>query len=265
MAVFRIQEHTPDVYPRKSRDFQLLCNVFDCVNSSVKYDIDSIVDILDTVQCNDRVLPLLQTKLGFFTDKHLTAEELRLVLISFMKIVKDKGSRIGIREAIEVFLKISNISRKSKISILNVDKSIDKTPDRSLVKTRLANTYIVEISIESDKIDTTILTEILRYVLPAGYKLKYSFYKSTENITQTVYSDTIHIVFIKKIDNDGIRVLTDNVGGSEINYSDMYEGEFGIHGVGTTSTVPSNIEVEDKSDYLESLEGFTLGEQESEE
>lgn len=253
MAIFRTQEHTPDVYPRKSRDFQLLCNVFDCVNGGVKYDIDSIVDIVDTNQCNERLLPLLQTKLGFFTNENLTNEELRLVLIAFMKIVKDKGSRIGIREAIEVFLKVSNASKDSRIIVTNVDKSVNN----SLANTRLSNTYIVEVSIQSDKVDTTLLTEILKYVLPAGYQLRYSFYDTYENVIQVGSADTVQIVFIKKTDNDGIRVRDSKLEAELEN--GVNPVMHSVHGVSTTATVPQGINCDDTYLDRETFETLYLG------
>ena len=144
MAIFRLQENMPDVYVRKSRDFQLLCNSFDAVFNSVKNDIDSITNVVDTRLCSERLLPLLQTKLGFFTNKHLTATELRIVLQAFKYIVRDKGSRTGIREAIEVFLKVANASNKSRIQIVDNFVSIDGHTS----ETRPGNTYIVEVAIE---------------------------------------------------------------------------------------------------------------------
>lgn len=206
MAIFRLQENMPDVYVRKSRDFQLLCNSFDAVFNGVKNDIDSITNVVDTRLCSERLLPLLQTKLGFFTNKHLTATELRTVLQAFKYIVRDKGSRTGIREAIEVFLKVANASNKSRIQIVDNFVSIDGHTS----ETRPGNTYIVEVAIEGQQMDTTLLTELLKYVLPAGYQLKYSFYNATQTVTQIHDKDTVHIIFVDKSDNNGIRLTTSN-------------------------------------------------------
>ena len=206
MAIFRLQENMPDVYVRKSRDFQLLCNSFDAVFNSVKNDIDTITNVVDTRLCSERLLPLLQTKLGFFTNKHLTATELRTVLQAFKYIVRDKGSRTGIREAIEVFLKVANASNKSRIQIVDNFVSIDGHTS----ETRPGNTYIVEVAIEGQQVDTTLLTELLKYVLPAGYQLKYSFYNATQTVTQIHDKDTVHIIFVDKSDNNGIRLTTSN-------------------------------------------------------
>lgn len=204
MAIFRIQEHVPDVYARKSRDFQLLCNAWDALQSCVKYDIDSIADITDTRRCNERLLPLLQTKLGFFTRKELTANELRKSLQSFKYLVKDKGSRTGIRDAIEVYLSVLGASNKSKINITNAYVNADGIT----VEGMPCNTYVVEVAIEGKKMDTTLLTELLKYVLPPGYLLEYSFYTSAEQATKVDTDDKIQIVFVDTWDHNGI-VLDD--------------------------------------------------------
>ena len=206
MAIFRLQDNVPDVYARKSRDFQLLCNTFDAVFNGVKNDIDGIVDAADTRLCSEQLLPLLQTKLGFFTRKHLTTSELRTVLQAFKYVVRDKGSRVGILAAIEVFLKVVKASSKSKVTLVNNFLSANGY----IGKEGFGDTYIVEISIEQSLVDTTLLTELLRYVLPTGYQLKYSFYSSLQAITQIQHRDTVHIVFVNVSDNDGVKLTMSN-------------------------------------------------------
>lgn len=235
MAVFRLQKNVPDVYTRKSRDFQLLCNVFDCVNNGVKYDIDSIVDILNTKQCNERLLPLLQTKLGFFSNKHFTASQLRAVLMSFKQIVKDKGSEIGIREAIEVFLKICNASNKSEIRQVNVDTTVDD----ELVANRLTNNYVITVAIESETLDVTILSELLKYVLPAGYQLKYSFYSSVDNISYVTQQDVVNIIFLGEIGKDDGTAIGNNQIAAKSD-EDKYLGYTGVNGISTTHAVETD-------------------------
>lgn len=204
MAIFRLQENVPDVYPRKSRDFQLLCNAFDAVFNAIKYDIDSIPRTADTRLCCDRLLPLLQTKLGFFSKKHFTTDELRTVLQAFRYVVRDKGSRTGILAAIQVFLKVANASNRSRITIIDNYEGDDGYVTDGIV----GNTYVVEVAIEGRQVDTTLLTELLRYVLPAGYQLRYSFYTAMEPVTRTVHRDSIEIAFVDIGDSRGVRLTS---------------------------------------------------------
>ena len=53
MAVFRIEKNVPEIYVRESRDFQLFCRLYDCVFDGVKFDIDSMLNVLDTHSCNN--------------------------------------------------------------------------------------------------------------------------------------------------------------------------------------------------------------------
>ena len=119
MSIFRLQEHTPDVYPRKSRDFQLLCNLFDCMNGGIKFDIDSIRDITDTDLCNERLLNYLQTKLGFFTTKPLNLYAQRVILKSFPYLINNKFSKKGIIQSIRLFLRSQVINSQVKIKVIN--------------------------------------------------------------------------------------------------------------------------------------------------
>lgn len=180
MKQFRISENVPDVYPRKSRDFQLFCAVFDCLFGELKYNIDSIRDITDTQQCSEKLLSLLQTKLGFFTLLKIPGSDLRLILKAFPTIVRNKGSLKGIQQAVQVYLKLMG---------LDVDSEVDIT-SKMLTDT---DSYIVDISVKGKLTDTSILTEILKYVIPAGYKLRYS-YKAGDNITTIIPTDNVEII-----------------------------------------------------------------------
>ena len=54
--MFRFQDNIPDVYINESRDFQILSRLSDILFSGLKYDIDSMVNILDASLVKDRVL-----------------------------------------------------------------------------------------------------------------------------------------------------------------------------------------------------------------
>ena len=203
MKLFRIQENVPDVYVNESRDFQLLCNLFDCVQGGVKFDIDSIRDITDTNLCNERVLNFLQTKLGFFTNIHMTSEQQRIILKAFPYLIKKKGSKTGIIQAIQVFLKTQGVTGDIKIEVTNKVK--EKNNINELLK--INNLYIVEIAISTKLLDISILKEILKYIIPAGYIVKYSFYSPADTTTTLSGSkDIINIVFVEKELNDGIKL-----------------------------------------------------------
>lgn len=188
MKQFRISEHVPDVYPRKSRDFQLFCAVFDMIFGELKYNIDSIRDVTDTTQCNERLLPLLQTKLGFFTKEKISGEDLRLILKAFPTIVRNKGSKTGITQAVQVYLKLMGLDVNSEVTITNKAYDGQGNYDDE-------NSYIVDIAVSGKLSDTSILTEILRYVIPAGYKLRYSYKLKSRTETFIAPDDRVELIF----------------------------------------------------------------------
>lgn len=158
MPIIRLERFTPNVYANNSRDFQLLCRTYDSIVNGVKFDIDTIPTLSSTKMCRESLLELLQTKLGFFTTKPIDNETLRYVLSAFPYLIKSKGTREAILQAIYVFLKIERIDYNSSTSVV-----IDNT------------NYEILINFESTKkLDYSILHEIFRYILPTGYIVKIS-------------------------------------------------------------------------------------------
>ena len=202
MAVFRIQNQVPDAYNRNSRDFQLLCNTFDCMYGAVKYDIDSIRDVTDTTLCNDNLLSKLQTKLGFFTNITMNTETQRLILKAFPYLIKHKGSINGIKQAIHIYLKTQNI-------IGTVDVKVKNQKNKRFDGTNIMDSiYVVNIGLHVKLMDITILTELLKYILPAGYGVNYSLIKESKVPFVKAYDkikNSIDILFVTQATNDAIR------------------------------------------------------------
>ena len=72
----------------------------------------------------------------------------------------------------------------------------------------------------SKKFDITLLTEMLKYIIPAGYGIKYHFYTPNEFKTAIFERDVVNIVLISSIDHskvrNGVRSIDDNKTESEI-------------------------------------------------
>ena len=91
MKRFRIKDSVPEIYLKESRDFQLLCDLYDLVNSGVKFDIDTITHLSDTNFCRGAMLRLLQEKLGLTLRDEVTDDTLRKILKCFPFIIRNKG------------------------------------------------------------------------------------------------------------------------------------------------------------------------------
>lgn len=119
MPLIRVKDLVPDVYESTSRDFQLISNLKTCVFSATKEDIDSIVDIISTEHCPDSLLPLLQSRLGFITDKEFDNRTLRIALSVFPYLIKNKGTLKAIKQAVYAFLKINNLNTRTYVEVSN--------------------------------------------------------------------------------------------------------------------------------------------------
>lgn len=173
--MFRIQNNVPTYLINESRDFQLLCRIYDCVNNGVKFNTDSIVRVMDTLSCGSKFLKLLETRLGFFTSGNYTDDEIRDVLLGFCDAVRFKGSILGITRAVRLFLLAKNMKVGTSIEYNNDEKSL-------------------RIGFRTSVVDTSLLTDILRYITPAGCYLEYVFYVEKSYEDNLEYGERVTVI-----------------------------------------------------------------------
>ena len=75
MAVIRMKNNIPSPYVSESRDFQIFMRVLDFVQNSIKFDIDSISNIIDTDIISGDYVENLKSKIGFFTENIYSDED----------------------------------------------------------------------------------------------------------------------------------------------------------------------------------------------
>lgn len=193
------RNRVPDAYFNESRDFQMLCNLYDCLDMGVKFDIDSILNLTSTDLIHENALPHLQTKLGFFTNLKISGETLRNILKGFPYLLKYKGSREGIIKCIQLFLNSSNLERDSNIEVIN------KQMQKDILGYQVnQDIYIVKINLKSEILDVTLLDEMLKYIIPAGYGVNYVFYGDSKLETIIKYKDSVTVYFVNS--DDGSKV-----------------------------------------------------------
>ena len=107
--MIKLQENVPQYYVEQSRDFQLFLRVLDCIQNGVKFDIDSMIYLLDPTKVNNRMLSLFCERVGFYPKRELNSNMLRYIISAFPYLMKYKGSKKGIEEAIAVVLKADNV------------------------------------------------------------------------------------------------------------------------------------------------------------
>lgn len=162
MSVVRTKNYVPEVYTSESRDFQLFLRVLDFVQNSLKYDIDTMICSLSTEDMPGQYLSRLKSKVGFYCSDRYSDESLRLALSVFPFIIRYKGSKKGIVMCVNAYLKHLGLRGESKVDIYNDHPTYG---------------YTVRIGIPSKVSDTTLLTDLLSYILPTGYFVELYFYK----------------------------------------------------------------------------------------
>ena len=183
--MIRLQDNVPQTYINNSRDFQLFCRLYDCINNGVKYDIDTIIYLFDPFKCNNKILDLLAARVGFYPKITLNDSMMRYIVSAFPYINKYKGSLTGIASAVATVLKAEHITANFTVSIVNKQAGSDGTG---------ADDYYVKIIL--DKLcNETALTELLNYVLPIGYKLKFVVGDTYKYITDL---DQVNFVRMRK-------------------------------------------------------------------
>jgi len=211
MEIIRLQNETPEVYTAESRDFQVLCRIFDLLLNSTKFDVDSIKKISDTSKIRSEMLPLLQTKLGFFSNAKADAEELRLLLSTFPLLVKKKGSLKSIQEAINTYIK--TLGLRIPFVIMRVEK------DTSFYN-MVIHPHNIIIGLNTGFKNTSrLFKDLLKYILPTGFGCYLYFYSSFKDVTKLIYSDNVAVLFISNYLNSNLSEVGDyiNTDGQEYN------------------------------------------------
>lgn len=180
--MFRVEHNVPDVYVNESRDFQLFSRLYDLVLQSSRFSIDSMEQVSDTLRCNDTLLPLIATKVGFFTDLKLTSKADRKILSAFPYIIKYKGSMYGIQLVTNLFEQIMNTQ---------VDIDLDS-----------ADKNHVTIMFEDYTPDVNLIYSLLEYIRPTGLLIDYKVYSNVAHTADYATSDEVTVRVIPAVSHE---------------------------------------------------------------
>ena len=124
----------PEVYT-DSADFRFFREWFCQALERVKYDTENIFDLYDPLRCPEDLLWLLADTMGFKYDDRLPTAFNRLVLLYFMSMIYNRGSKDGVTLAAEVNLAQFGIQQKAKADI-------ESGAEESIYNNRLDDTSI---------------------------------------------------------------------------------------------------------------------------
>ena len=167
--LFKLEENVPDIYVEMSRDFQLLCRVYDILVNSNIITQSKIRQQLNIEQIDDKLLKLLAGRLGFSSDNYIPTEVMRNILLQFPFMIKNKGTKGGREQAIK-----SGIKQTARVNSVYVGDITIATGE-------------IKVIVESDDasaVDISYLSNVLKYVVPVGYTVNVA-------VSQTPTSPTV--------------------------------------------------------------------------
>lgn len=162
--MFQLEKNVPEYYVQQSRDFQLMCRVFDILHISIRENINTIIRQYEANKCKQSFLKYLCSRAGFFTNVDIDDTTLRAILSVFPYAVKKKGSKAGIRAAVNAVLRTDTILDVEKGVIIEYDK----------------NNFLIKIRTPIEITKKRALTEFLKYIIPVGCYYEMSVYSGRD-------------------------------------------------------------------------------------
>lgn len=159
----------PEIYRYESADFRFFLNWINLCLTKVKTDIENFIDLYDPLRCKKELLWMLADSMGFKFDDRLPYAYNRLVLMYFMSMIRNKGSRDGVTLAAEVNLAQFNIIEYGKENNILYDRLEDTSiPVNSVYVTPHTSEGYIDVVYFSDEVPVDACIE---YVRPLGMYL----------------------------------------------------------------------------------------------
>ena len=156
---------TPEVY-KESYDFRWFLKWFEYALSRIEYDTQNLPDVYDPLRCPSELIWMLADTMGFKYDDRVPMAFNRLVLVYFMSMIRNKGSKDGVTLAAETNL--------AQFSILSYGKENDILYERLEDTSIPVNSVYVTPHVEDGYIDVVYFSDkipidaCIEYVRPLG-------------------------------------------------------------------------------------------------
>ena len=123
----------PEVYT-DSADFRFFINWFAEALAKIQYDTENIIDLYDPQRCPEDLVWLLADTMGYKYDDRLPTSFNRLVLLYFMSMIRNRGSKNGVTLAAETNL--------AQLHLLDIAAADSTTGHESILYNRLDDTSV---------------------------------------------------------------------------------------------------------------------------
>lgn len=189
--MIRFQELVPDYYIEKSRDFQVLCRLYDFAFNALKYNIDSMSSITDTRFAKDTILPLIGDKFGIY-DKDSYSN--RYLLEALPIALKYKGSLKAVNILINAFLDSEEVFEFATAFSSKDQKTADEISE-ILNREVKPHTIVIFLSDYPNTNNLHILDEYLQMVIPTGMVVEYMFGLNKKLFEKFRYKEYVFLFF----------------------------------------------------------------------
>ena len=146
--MIRLQELTPEIYYKQSRDFQFIGRLYDIVLNYIKTNADSLYNLPIGDDMNESLLNLLSYTLGFKASRNYNSKQLLAICSVLPEIIKHKGSLQSIITAVNALLYAEGTKQSLDYEIV---------PKQSIT-----------LYLDQNLSDLSLLRDLLAYILPAG-------------------------------------------------------------------------------------------------
>lgn len=157
--MIKSQNLVPNIYYKESRDFQLFGRIYDIIFNYAKTNIDLMENFPINNYTDSKLIELLARTLGFNNKLSYRNDDLNAICNVFITLMRNKGSLKAIESLVNTILNVSNINKKSKVTL-------DETTSYPLV--------VINIPDVISNPEIKLLEDVLDYILPIGvcYNIK---------------------------------------------------------------------------------------------
>lgn len=186
--MIQLQNYTPEVYYKHSRDFQFIGRLYDIVLNSVKTNSELLNNLSNGDNFNAQLVDLLTLTLGFKSKHRYNTKQLVALCSIFPTILKNKGNIKAVQLAGQTVLNAEGITEPFSCEML------DKT---------------LYMFVPSKLSDLNLLRDLLDYILPAGITCEFAKGIKFDEVYETEIDIDTNVSVVKQ-ESSATAVLYDD-------------------------------------------------------
>lgn len=189
----QVEKMVPEIYYKESRDFAYVGRIFEILFNYIKTNADCIIAPTDNISIQTFCIEMLSDTVGFSKKHEYDLNDLLAIIMSFQKLLRNKGSLAAVELAVKLMMTAQKIEM---IATLNKFFDFDENDPFNLL-----------IYVPDKLSDIILLEDLFDYILPAG--MTYSIYRLAEGssyINTDVKFDrgNSSLIFTQKNQNDEV-------------------------------------------------------------